>query len=156
MAENIFLQSQEFSKYNKIFATEEYKHTEHPYVIKRFIMLKCVGLKEQQPIYKEIDATLITYTDGSQNQLLKNWASSQTISLGNSELIKFFEKNYRELDKSFEGIFEMMYESIEASKAILSTVNNKFNESYIENFVKILPAQAHFRPTNVCAKAKNN
>ena len=113
--------SQTFSKFNRFFVLQEMQHDKFPFKVKRFIMLNCGGTLNEKPFYDEYYVDIIDYTDGSKNNLISNGKLSFGLSY-DSELVKYYENNYQELDKSFKDTFIMMYNSIESINTIKNSI----------------------------------
>lgn len=117
----------EFSKYNRFFVTpKEINHDKFPFVVSQFVMLCCISLYNKCRTYKSYIISIITYVDESKNQIIKDLSYSMDFD-ENSEIIKYYEENYKELNNSFEPTFIMMYNNVKTmeimSKGIINIMN---------------------------------
>lgn len=113
--------SQTFSKFNRFFVSQEMQHDKFPFKVKRFIMLNCVGTLNEKPLYDEYYVDIIDYTDGSKSNVISNGKLSFGLSY-DSELVKYYENNYQELDKSFRDTFIMMYNTVETIDTLKKSI----------------------------------
>ena len=110
-----------FSEHNRYFISQELQHDKFPFKVKRIVMLNCGGTRDNKPMYNEYYIDIIDYTDGSHNTCITSGKLSFNLDY-DGELIKYYEKNYKELDKSFKDTFVMMYNNVEAIKTLENTI----------------------------------
>lgn len=115
------LRTLEFSKHNRFFVSKEIKHDKFNLTVKRFVMLYCGGTIKGQPLYDEYYIDIIDYTDGSKNNCIQHGKLSFGLN-HDSELVKYYEANYQELDKSFEDTFIMMYNTAESINTLKNSI----------------------------------
>lgn len=113
--------NQTFSKYNRFFISKEMQHDKFPFNIKRVIMLYCGAIIKNQPQYVEYYIDIINYTDGSSNNNIISGKLSFDLT-PDSELVKYYEKNYQELDNSFLDTFIMMYNTVESIDTLKNSI----------------------------------
>lgn len=115
------LHATEFSKHNRFFVSKEIKHDKFNLTIKRFVMLSCGATIKGQPLYDEYYIDIIDYIDGSNNNCITHGKLSFNLS-HDDELVKYYEVNYQELDKSFEDTFIMMYNTVESINTLKNSI----------------------------------
>lgn len=111
-----------FIKYNRVFVSSEKQCEIFQYTVKKFIMLNCIGIQNNKPIYNEYYIDIVHYTDGSKNNCISSGTFSCDI-YDDSELVKFYEGNYQELDKSFVDTFIIMFNTCCSIDSLKSTIN---------------------------------
>ena len=120
-----------FAKYNRFFVSPEIEHDKFTYKFKNFYMFICNGTKNNEPIYSEYHVSIITYTDGSNNQIITNWKGQFEVG---SDLIKYWEDHYQELDRTIENFLITAYNNVEMQKMMNDNFIKQTNNYTLDKF----------------------
>ena len=120
-----------FAKYNRFFVSPEIEHDKFTYKFKNFYMFICTGTKNNEPIYSEYHVSIITYTDGSNNQIITNWKGQFEVD---SDLIKYWEDHYQELDRTIENFLITAYNNVEMQKMMNDNFIKQTNNYTLDKF----------------------
>ena len=118
-----------FQEHNRIFISKEVDNHRFPFKNQSIVLFSCGGTLCDKPIYSQYEITCINWTDGSNLQTINSHMILDSF-VADEKCFEYYEKEWKEVDKSFESAFWMMWENVEMMNKMNDCIRRNIKNSY--------------------------